>query len=364
MFTDSLEPSGVGAVMLALAAELRGRYALSLICPAGAASARLRDGAAALGLNVLAADALRDVPDWHRARAWLAERRVSLLHVHAGITWEGLSAPNLARAAGVGRVVRHEHLPIKFARPADRRAYLASADEVDGVLCVSGGVADSVRRAGVPRAALAVVRNGIPDRKGAPIPTRPKRPTYLCVARFTHQKGHKTLLDAWGEVVRRAPEAELLLVGTGPLERGLRALARRRGLAGVRFLGPRSDVPALMARTTALVLPSRYEGLPLVVLEAMAQGLPAIATRVCGNEEAVADGRTGLLVPPDDPAALAAAMIRLATAPAEAERMGLAGRARYRAEFTAARMAREVGDCFDALIGIQQADPARHVEMA
>ena len=165
----------------------------------------------------------------------------------------------------------------------------------------------------------------------------------MTVGRFSEQKGHRYLLAAIPDVLARHPATYFLWAGEGDLEADLRAEARRLGLEGqVRFLGRRDDVPHLLAAADPFVLPSLFEGLPLAVLEAMAARLPVVGTRVCGTSEAVQDGVTGRLVPPEDAAALTAAIVQVLDAPDLAARWGAAGRARVAHEFNAARMVGEV----------------------
>lgn len=132
-------------------------------------------------------------------------------------------------------------------------------------------------------------------------------PIVLTIARLDAQKGIAHLLDAAAAV----PEASFAIAGDGPDRGELHARAAALGLGErVRFLGHRRDVPALLAAADLFVLPSLYEGLPLSVLEAMAAGVPVVATAIGGTDEVVCDGETGTLVPPGDPQALAAAIRR------------------------------------------------------
>lgn len=154
-------------------------------------------------------------------------------------------------------------------------------------------------------------------------------PTVFCAGRYSYEKGPDILLQAWHRVHTQMPEARLLMAGGGPLSAQLDALAGALNIAGsVEMLGSRSDVPDLMARADVFVLPSRFEGLPNALLEAMASGLPCVATRVSGSEDMIVDGESGLLVPPEDPDALAEALVRLLTHPADALALGRAARAR------------------------------------
>ena len=135
------------------------------------------------------------------------------------------------------------------------------------------------------------------------------------------------MLKAFARVVREHPETMLLIVGDGPLRSSMEALAQELGLGRVRFLGIRRDVPELMNAADAYVMSSAWEGMANVLLEASATGLPIVVTDVGGNREVVVDGKTGFLVPPKDPEALAQAMLRLMALPKEERaRMGRAAR--------------------------------------
>jgi glycosyltransferase involved in cell wall biosynthesis len=179
----------------------------------------------------------------------------------------------------------------------------------------------------------------------------PQAPVILTVARFAPQKGHQVLLEAIPTVLAHQPAAQFLWVGDGPLLPALRARAKSLGVGNhLHFLGRRDDVPELLGAADLFVLPSRFEGLPLAVLEAMAAGLPVVGTQVCGTQEAVADGRTGQLVPPDDPPALANAITALLSQPALAARFGAAGQQRFARLFGAGRMAQETADLYGELL--------------
>jgi glycosyltransferase involved in cell wall biosynthesis len=152
--------------------------------------------------------------------------------------------------------------------------------------------------------------------------------TWLSVGRFEVAKDYPTMLRAFARVRAQQPDAVLLLVGRGSLQAETEALARELGLAStVRFLGVRSDVPAVMAAADGYVMSSAWEGMPMVLLEAAAAGLPIVATRVGGNQEVVIDGETGFLTPPRDSEGLASAMTRLSGL-SEAQRHSLGERGR------------------------------------
>ncbi|MBC7250916.1 MAG: glycosyltransferase [Anaerolineae bacterium] len=159
------------------------------------------------------------------------------------------------------------------------------------------------------------------------------------VGRLTEQKGHTYLLDAFAVVVQELPTARLLVVGDGELRPALARQVVRLGLQdSVTFAGRREDVPRIMTALDVLVMPSLWEGFGLVLLEAMAAGKPIVASRVSAIPEIVVDGETGLLVPPRDVKALAAALIELLRNPQRAVEIGRRGRARLEQEFTVERM--------------------------
>jgi glycosyltransferase involved in cell wall biosynthesis len=131
------------------------------------------------------------------------------------------------------------------------------------------------------------------------------------IGRLNEQKGHRYLLDAAPAVLRAHPDARFLIVGDGDLAEPLRRQAQALGLADrVVFAGHRGDVPEMLGAIDVLCLPSLYEGTPLALFEAMAAGKAIVASAVDGCAEVLADGTTGLLVPPRDPAALGAAVVR------------------------------------------------------
>jgi glycosyltransferase involved in cell wall biosynthesis len=146
------------------------------------------------------------------------------------------------------------------------------------------------------------------------------------VARLEPEKGHPTLLEAWPAVLRSVPGAYLLLVGEGSRREALEAQARELRIAHrVVFTGRRDDVPAVTAALDVAVLPSYREAQGLSILEAMALSRPVVASNVGGIPEMIVDGETGLLVPPRDPDALAAAITRLLTDHPFADTIGRAG---------------------------------------
>jgi glycosyltransferase involved in cell wall biosynthesis len=165
--------------------------------------------------------------------------------------------------------------------------------------------------------------------------TQPTTTTELAfVGRLAPVKGLRVLIDALGAARERHPGLRLTIVGDGPDRAALEALSRPQGDA-IRFTGPlkQAEVAELLATTDALVLPSFAEGVPVVLMEAMATRLPVIATRVAGVAELVTDGVSGLLVAPGDPEALRDAVLEIAQDGDRRDSMGEAGRQTVEAEF-------------------------------
>lgn len=345
--TDSRDPSGVGEHMLTLAVALVPHVEVRIAVPPEAGYLARR--AAAMGIKARAGSDL----------GWLAGTDVA--HVHAGIAWEGFELASAARRVAAA-VVRTEHLPYLLTEPSQRAAYDA-ADKGDRLIAVSHGVAESFRTAGV-KVPIDVVRNGIRTAPAVAARTETRTalavgddtPVVLAVGRMTAQKGHDALLDA----MVRVDDARLWLVGGGPLEPALRAQAERLGIAArISWLGRRDDVADLIAAADLLALPSRFEGLPLVALEAMRGGLPVVATRVCGSDEAVVHDKTGLFVPVDDTAALAATLDSLLSDAPRRAAMARNARAHFAGTFTAERMATETMQIYARTLATAAADTRR-----
>ena len=181
----------------------------------------------------------------------------------------------------------------------------------------------------------------------------PETPLIGVVGRLVSDKGQDDLLRAAVGVIEARPEALFLLIGTGTAERSLRDLAAALGVArSVRFLGFRDDVPSITAALTLSVLPSvDCDASSAVLKEALACGVPAIATDIGGASEILGHGETGLIVPPRDPEALAGAMLSLLGDPERAARMGRRGSGEMAARFTPERLAEETLAVYQDVVG-------------
>ncbi len=182
----------------------------------------------------------------------------------------------------------------------------------------------------------------------------------LCVGRFAPQKDHATLVRAFAAGPARNPRARLLLAGDGPLLDGIKELIAALGLgAKVCVLGRRTDIPDMLSAVDLFVMASRWEGSPLAVMEAMSAGVPVVSTAVGGVPELVQEGVTGLLVPPGEPAMLAAAMCRLLDDPIARATMGRNGARRAEERFDVRVMVRAYEQLYERLLcGLEKSTAA------
>ncbi len=271
--------------------------------------------------------------------------------VHADVY--GAIAAARARAALVS--TKHNDDPFRsgkgryLERLLTRRAAL--------VLCITESLARFNRDVvGLPSSKVRVVHYGLdspPEPWGPPGgPDLPSgAPVLVAVSRLVRQKGVDVAIDALAKVRERHADVQLVVLGEGPLRAELAELTATRGVAdAVSFPGRVGDVAWWLRRANVVVHPARWEGFGLALLEAMLCERPIVATTVSSIPEIVADGETGLLVPPDDPGELARAVNALLDDPARAAGMGEAALIRARAEFSVARMSqRTVAAYEDAL---------------
>jgi glycosyltransferase involved in cell wall biosynthesis len=285
-----------------------------------------------------------DVLAARRLSRLLARERYDILHFHTARAHA--MAVFLGRAPGVSRVVtRRMDYPLRGGWYA-RRLY---NHEVQAVVAISDGVRAKLIESGVAPGRITVVPSGVEAERFTPSPERraaararyatPPAATVLAVVgALETRKGHDVLLRA---VARLAdPTIVVWCAGDGAERAALEAQRGALGLADrVRFLGRVDDVAELLAGADVCVMPSRHEGLGVAALEAMAAGLPVVASRVGGLPEAIVDGETGCLVPPDDADALAGALARLVADRELRCALGAAGAARARARFSMDAMA-------------------------
>lgn len=231
---------------------------------------------------------------------------------------------------------------------------------VAAVVAISAEVRARLIAAGVREDRVSLVRSAVEPPGGLPGPAGraaararhgiADEVAVGVVAALERRKGHDVLLRALASLGDHRPAIRCLACGDGSQRAALEQLARELGLADrVRFLGEQRQVADVLAALDVFVLPSRHEGLGVAVLEAMAMALPVVASAVGGLPEAVLHGTTGLLVPPEDPAALARAIGELATDRERAQAMGAAGRERVLAEFSMEHMAERYEALYERL---------------
>jgi glycosyltransferase involved in cell wall biosynthesis len=274
-------------------------------------------------------------------------RGANILHTHAHFSLNALG--RIAGRLAGARVIAHMHIENVFRAGPGRRAQVlldnATARLCAAIVAVSDATRANLIRQGYPAGRVVTIHNGVEP--AAPVdPLRlAEGPIVLEVARLAPVKGQEQLIRALDRVDATAVLVGRDLEGDGRYEDELRRLAKD---ARVVFAGYRDDVPALLAGCDVFCLPSTIEGLPLVVLEAMAHAKPVVATAVGGTPELVVDGETGVLVPPGDVGALADALDGLLRDPRRAHRMGRAGLARVRAEFDAETLTARVLSLYSA----------------
>ena len=234
--------------------------------------------------------------------------------------------------------------------PGQQRVHRAALRLADHVLVNSEAVADRVRLNG----RVAVIPNGVDLARFGPAPTSRLRSAGMTVGTLAHLRPEKGLVDLVqaAAIVRGShPQHRFVLWGEGPLRPRLEELVRQLGLGGtVELRGTTTEPEVALRQLDIFVLPSVSEACSNALLQAMATGLPVVATRVGGNPLLVADETTGLLVPPAQPAELAKAILRLIEAPALATALGARARQRVREEFGVDRMLARVQALYDRLL--------------
>ena len=236
-----------------------------------------------------------------------------------------------------------------YDRPCLDRLVRLITRRADGFLCLNARSLGELAALGVPAWRCHVVPNGVEVARFADLPrsVRPGEGRLLCAARLVPQKGIDVLLHAVSMVRATLAGVTLAVLGDGPERQALASLAERLGLgSAVEFRGAVKDVAPYLAQAGIFVLPSRFEGFPLALLEAISAGLPVVATEVDGNVDIVRNGVDGLLVPPDDPSALANALLRLLHEPGLATQLGDAARLRAASCFDVDRMVERTVDVF------------------
>lgn len=320
---------------------------------------------------------------FHKEGAWLP--RVESSAPVTGFPIHGFARPaTLAQAAAFARWCRAHRIAVvqscdlyanTFALPAAALAGVPvrvgsrrelNPDKTSGQIalqrhayrCAHAVVANSTAAArqlaaeGIPATRITTIPNGVDvDRFPARSEVRPIT-TIATVANLRKEKAHEVLLAAAARLLVRHPQLRFVIAGDGPRLGELRELAHTLRIAGnVTFLGHCEDVPAVLAEADAFVLPSRSEAFPNGAIEAMAAGLPVVASAVGGLLDLIDDGRTGVLVRPDDPAALAHALEALIASPEPAADLGASAREEVTRRYSFDRMVRAFEDLYLSRLG-------------
>jgi glycosyltransferase involved in cell wall biosynthesis len=368
LYTPSADPAGMGEHMLTLAAAYLPVADVSLLCRPTDGGRRLLDHAAGIGIRTMALRRPRDPAFAELIVDFLARHPADVFHIHVGTGRENFDGARAARRARVPLVLQTVHQPWLIRHPGKRDALLRAVATVDRLVAVSDAQRRTYERAGIPAASFTTVPNGIAPRGRGPgrraargtLGLHPDQLVVMTVGRLTEQKGQRHLVEATPELAARFPGLAVGVLGEGHLREELTRQAADLGVGDVvRFPGHRSDARLLLDAADVFVFPSRHEGMPLAVLEAMQARLPVVATDVVGTGEVVVDGRTGILTPPGNARALAAAVGELLADPERRRRYGEAGYRRYRERFTARRMAADTLALYEVALSELGARPAR-----
>ena len=302
-------------------------------------------------------------PEVGRAIArFAAERDIDVLHCHqySPFVYGRIAAMWNRRL----RIVYTEHGRLSDAPPSwKRRLVNPLLSRFDGrIVAVSHELRDYMIEARFPRERVSVVHNGVePGQAASTLDRRRARMllglderafVVMTVARLDPVKDLMTLLDAFAFVRKRVPAAHLVVVGDGPERQRLTERAGREDLAGaVHITGYRADVRALLPAADVYASSSISEGVSITILEAMATGVPVVATAVGGTPEILSDGTGGILVPSREPVRMAAAIVALAHDPRRRASLAAAARRRLEASFTIDRMVDDYARSYRAVAG-------------
>lgn len=357
MMTDVTGRGGAEKALVDLALRLdRSRYNVTVCATRAAGNYQPLLDSAGVTTFILGRQNKWDVHKLARLVRVLRRQPVDILHTHlfGSNTWGRI----LGKLARVPVIISHEHWSSKSQREVwvDKLLYRLS----DRILVPSAASKRMVMAMeGIPARYLQVIYNGVDSAHFAPngdhasvrgaLGISPNAVVIGTAGRLSPEKGGVDLLiKAVGQLRAADPRVSLLVVGDGSLRHKLEAISAEENDVAL-FTGTRSDVAQLMQAMDIFVLPSLHEALPIALLEAMSVGLPAVATNVGGVPEILTDGKTGLIVPPGDGAALQDALARIISDGALALNLGAAGRAHVEANFTLERMVARVENLYDEL---------------
>jgi len=360
----SLRIGGAEVLAARLARQLQGRYRFLLVCldELGTLGEELRTE----GFTV---EVVERRPGLDLKCAWrlaklLRREQVDLIHAHQYTPFSyAVLARLLYRGPAILLTEHGRHQP-DYPRRKRMLANWLFLERRDRVI----GVGEAVRQAlihneGIPDRRVSVIYNGIdlspfPNRVNGHLSVRQEMGVaeddfvILQVARLDYLKDHATAIRTLAQVLLRCPRARLVLVGEGPELQTIQDLVRQHHVeSSVRLLGLRKDVPRLLPAADLFLLTSISEGIPLTVIEAMAAGLPVVATRVGGLPEVVEEGNSGLLAPAGNDAALAEKIVQLAEDRQRRQEMGRCGRQTALERFSEKQMHAQYERLYQEMLG-------------
>jgi len=351
--THDLDLGGLQQVVYNICRTIdRNKFDVSVIClrERGCFAADVE----ALGIPVYLVEQKADGVDYFgffKVARLLREIGADVIHTHN--TQPFMDGTIGAMLAGVSTVIHTDHarvFPDKTRYMVIEKLMSLYAYRVVG--CSQHTSQQLIRYEKISPSKIVTIPNGIDgsrfevsidkQAKRAELGLRPSGPVMGLAVRLSDQKGITFLLKAMPTILKSHPDTTLLIAGDGDLKSALQQEAADLGIgANVVFCGPRKDIPELLKLLDIYVLPSKWEGLPMVILEAMAAGCPVVATNVGGNATAVIDGTTGRLIPPESPDALIKALVPLLDSESLRAQYATQARKLFDEKFTADAMTRQ-----------------------
>jgi glycosyltransferase involved in cell wall biosynthesis len=334
-------------ILLEMRAHRRQGHGVYLLCPP---RTKLADEAGGIGIEVIP---YKIRSPWEpksilRIKNLIRDLKIDVLHTHSSVdSWAGGLAGRWAR---VPVLVRTRHISVRVRRPWLNRIYylpdaiITTGEHIRRELLQTHKI-PAERIVSIPTGAdLGRFHPGPPDlelkkRMGLPIDS----PVITLVAVLRAQKRHELVIAAAAEVIKVFPQARFLFVGDGPGRNRVEQEIKKAQLeAQILMTGYREDIPAILSFTDLGIISSVAEGIPQFLFQIMAMGKPVIATEVGGIPEIVTSGVTGVLIPPEDPAALVKAIVQALGDPGSARRLGAEGRRLVEQGYTVEKMAEKV----------------------
>jgi glycosyltransferase involved in cell wall biosynthesis len=334
-------------ILLEMREHRRQGHGVYLLCPP---RTKLADEAEEMGIEVIPCKirAPWDVGSIRRIKNLIRDLKIDVLHTHSSVdSWAGGVAGRWAR---VPVLVRTRHISVRVRRPWLNRIYYLP----DAVITTGEHIRrELLQTHKIPAERIVSISTGAdtgrfhpgpPDlelkkRMGLPIDS----PVITLVAVLRAQKRHELVIAAAAEVIKVFPQARFLFVGDGPgRDRVEQEIKNAQLEAQILMTGYREDIPAILSFTDLGIISSVAEGIPQFLFQIMAMGKPVIATAVGGIPEIVTSGVNGVLIPPEDPAALAKALVQVLGDPGSARRLGEEGRRLVEQEYTVEKMAEKV----------------------